>query len=125
MHYRDPLAKVRGLGSAKNGTHHWWMQRVTAIALIPLAFWFIERMISSAFADLATLKTWMESPFQAMAMAIFTVVMCYHARLGMQVIIEDYMHNEASKITYLVVNTFVFTVLAIMAVMAIAKLHFG
>lgn len=95
---RTELAKVRGLGSAKTGTGHWWLQRLTAIALVPLVIWFVSvvvRMVSGT--DVQLLMT-ISSPFNAVTLILFLGVMLHHGLLGMKVIIEDYVHNEMKKI---------------------------
>lgn len=122
---RNPLAKVRGLGSAKNGTHHWWMQRVTALALIPLTLWLVSSVLSLSFTTPEGVYDWLQSPVQALALAFFLAVSCYHGKLGLQVIIEDYVHTHFNKFLLLLASSFGFTVLAVMAVLAIVKIHFA
>lgn len=120
-----PLKRVRGLGSAKDGTHHWWMQRVTAVALIPLSLWLVYTFNYLALSDAETVKLWLQSPFQALILALFLGTACYHGKLGLQVVIEDYVHCHTSKNALLLANAFGFIILAGMALMAIARLHFA
>ena len=97
----NPLAKVRGLGSAKEGTHHWIAQRMTAVALIPLTLWFVVSLIGLIGADLAAVKAWMASPFNAVLMILTLIAGFHHAQLGLQVVIEDYIHGHGCKIAVL------------------------
>lgn len=123
MGIRTPLARVRGLGSAKDGTHHWWMQRVTAVALIPLSIWFVYSLLSLSGADLASVQQWMQSSLHALLMLAFLGSATYHAKLGMQVVIEDYVHSPFPKYTLLLTNTLGFALLFVMSVMAVFTLH--
>ena len=97
----DPMARVRGLGSAKEGTHHWIAQRMTAVALIPLTLWFVISLIGLIGADLAAVKDWLSSPFNAVMMILTLIAGFHHAQLGLQVVIEDYIHGEGCKIAAL------------------------
>lgn len=102
---RTPLGQVRGLGSAKDGTHHWWMQRVSAIALIPLTIWFVASLVVLAGSPFEVFTAWVGQPLVAVFLGIFVTVGIWHLKLGAQVVIEDYVHGEAGKIaTQLVVN---------------------
>lgn len=94
---KTPLAIVRGLGSAKNGTRHWWMQRVTAIVLFPLGLWFMGYVLPHADAEYATLVAFLKSPWESILMILLIITSLYHGQLGLQVIIEDYIHHEFFK----------------------------
>jgi len=99
MKYQTPLAKARGLGSAKTGTHHWWMQRVSAVALIPLSFWlilFVQQIFQATYPEI---KQWLSSPFNLTMILSWSFMSFYHAALGLQVVIEDYISPEWLKIT--------------------------
>ena len=122
---RTPLAKVRGLGSAKGGTHHFWLQRLTAIALIPLTVWFALSIASLATADQGAVQAWMQSPLSATLMISFLVAGYWHMKLGLQVVIEDYVHGEAAKITCLIVNNLVSIFLGLAATLSVLKMLLG
>ena len=122
MSIRTPLAHVRGLGNAKDGTHHWWMQRVTSIALVPLVLWFVITLLSHAHADYATLQHWLSKPVNAGLMITFLITLFYHAKLGMQVIYEDYVRPEWAMYTALLVTQFILFVLGAISVVAVLKI---
>jgi len=122
---RTPLSRVIHLGSAKDGTHHWWMQRVTAVALVPLAIWFAASLVSLAGADLAMLKAWLGRPLPALFMVLFLGVGFFHLKLGLQVIVEDYVHEEGPKLVLLLANAFACVLVGGAAILAVLKLAFG
>ena len=122
---RSDLGRVRGLGSAKNGTHHWWGQRVTAIALVPLVLWFVASIVGMAGAPLAEVKVWAASPLVAVLLLALVVATFQHARLGLQVVIEDYVHREPVKIAALLAMNGAVLLLGGIAVVSILKLAFG
>ena len=122
---RSHLNRVRGLGSAKEGTHHWWAQRLTALALIPLTIWFVVSIVCLAGADYATAKAWLGSLWLA-ALLVLTIAMTFHhGQLGLQVVIEDYVHNEALKIAAILLVKGVALVLSVVAIAAIARIAIG
>ncbi len=98
MDYRSPLAKVRGLGSAKAGTSHWWMQRISAVSLIPLSFWQLTLLNLCFNAPYQDTVQWLASPLNSAAIIAWVVAAFYHAALGLQVVIEDYVHHQGCKI---------------------------
>ncbi|WP_374844430.1 succinate dehydrogenase, hydrophobic membrane anchor protein [Brucella pituitosa] len=122
---RTPLGKVRGLGSAKEGTGHFWFQRMSAVALVPLVLFFIGLVISLHGASYAEVKAVLAYPFTALVMALFVLTGVYHMRLGMQVIIEDYIHGEGMKVLLVMLNTFFTVFVGVACVYAILKLSFG
>ena len=122
---RTPLGRVRGLGSAKSGTTHFWHQRLTAIANIPLTIGFVIVVISLLGRSHAGAVQILGSPLVAILMLLFIGSATYHMKLGMQTIIEDYVHNEGLKIAAVVANTFFAIAVAAASVFAIIKLSFG
>jgi succinate dehydrogenase / fumarate reductase membrane anchor subunit len=124
MSLRTPLGRARGLGSAKGGTHHWWMQRLTAVALLPLVIWFIVAMIGRLGADHAAISTWLAAPLPAVLMILFIVAMFHHAQLGLQVVIEDYVHSEGVKFALLTIVKLASIAFAVAGVFAVFKVAF-
>ena len=125
MSIRTPLAHVRGLGTAKDGTHHWWVQRVTSVALVPLVLWFVISLLAVSQADYETFRHWLSNPYRAGAMVALLAVMFYHASLGMQVIYEDYVQPEWLKYTLLLVTQFVLFLLGAISTVAVLKVALG
>lgn len=106
MSLETPLARVLGLGSAKEGVEHWWWQRLTAVALVPLAIWFVIAVIALVGASHAEARAWVTAPVNMVLLIAFTAALLHHAQLGLQVVIEDYVHNEAWKLTGLLAIKF-------------------
>ena len=125
MNLRTPLAKVRGLGSAKEGTHHWWAQRLTAIALVPLSLWFIYSLVNMTTVDYMAAIGWLQSPIICVLMVLFIFSLFYHAQLGMQVVIEDYIGSEVLKITSIIILKFVILFAGLASIVAILKVCLG
>ena len=119
---RTPLGKVRGLGAAKRGTDHFIAQRITAIALIPLAIWFIWAIAAHTNGDYAATVAFIAHPVNAVLLALFALTGIYHFVLGLQVVIEDYVSAEGLKIASLLLNKFVGIVLGVAVLLAILKL---
>jgi succinate dehydrogenase / fumarate reductase, membrane anchor subunit len=119
------LGQVRGLGSAKTGTHHWMMQRVTAIANLTLLTWLMVSLVTNDFSAYDGLQRWLASPFAAAPLALLIVSVFTHLRLGLTVLIEDYLHNEATKLLALVALTFFSWGGMIFALFSILKVVFG
>jgi len=120
---RSDLARVRGLGSAKAGVGHWWAQRVTALALIPLAVWFVAQVIHLAGAPHAAVVDWVASPVPAILLVLLIVAMFHHAQLGLQVVIEDYVHGEGAKLAWLLLVKAAAIVLAVAVVFAVFRMY--
>lgn len=125
MSQRTALGKVRGLGSAKDGTHHWWVQRLTSIALVPLTLWFVASVVSLVGADHATVAAWVASPVASVLLVLLIAITFHHAQLGLQVIIEDYVHTEALKIAGIILVKFAAAVLGLACILAVVKVALG
>ena len=119
---RSDLGRVRGLGTAKEGVHHWWMQRLTAIALVPLTLWFIISIASLTSASYAETVNWLSIPIVSIFMILLVSATLYHALLGVQVVVEDYIHQEGFKFVLLIGLKFIFLVLAIATVFSLLKI---
>ena len=119
---RSPLGRVLGLGSAKEGVEHWWMQRITAIALVPLAIWFVIAALGMIGADRAAMIAWMHSPMSPVFAILLIVAAVYHMALGLQVVIEDYVHSEAWKLGWIIVMRLWCIVLVARGVLAVLTL---
>lgn len=122
--FRTPLKVVRGLGSAREGTGHWWGQRVTAIALAPLSIWFLWFVGTLPSADHATVSAALGQPLSAVLMLAFVFTLFYHAYLGLQVVIEDYVHPRALEITLMVLIRFAAVLAVLSTAIAILRLIF-
>lgn len=123
MSLRTPLGRVRGLGSAKDGVHHWWMQRLTAIALVPLSLYFVYLLIGMVGADQTAVRAVIAQPMNAALLAAFVIALFWHAQLGLQVVIEDYIHvrwQELSLQIFVRFATFLATLVALIAIGRIA-----
>ncbi len=125
MNLRTPLSKVKGLGSAKEGAQHWWNQRMTAIALVPLALWFSFSVALIAVADFTTVSAWISAPLNTVLMILAICVGFYHGYLGLQVIIEDYVAHEPLKIAMLIGIGLLAVLFAVLGVVSVLKISFG
>jgi succinate dehydrogenase / fumarate reductase membrane anchor subunit len=120
---RSPLGRAVGLGSAKEGVEHWWLQRITAVALVPLSLWFVIAIIRLVGADVDSVRDWVGNPLSAIGLVLLVIATFYHASLGLQVVIEDYVHAELTKLGLVVVirlGCFAFAVAGIFAVVGMA-----
>jgi len=122
MDMKTPISKVRGLGSAKSGTEHVWMQRVTAVALVPLVIWFMASVVQMTTADYFTVRAWLASPVSAILMILFIVAGLYHLRLGLQVIVEDYIHTRGMKVALELLILYGCSIIALACVFSILKI---
>ena len=122
---RSPLGRAIGLGSAKEGVQHWWAQRVSALALVPLALWFVIAIIELAGADRAQFVAWVGQPVPAVFLILLLIAVFYHGALGLQVVIEDYVDNEAQRLGALIVMRFAAILLAVLGIVAVLKLSLG
>jgi succinate dehydrogenase / fumarate reductase, membrane anchor subunit len=124
MSLRSPLGKVLGRGSAKDGVHHWWMQRLTSIALVPLSIWFVVSILSLPSFDHVTVVSWMAQSWTALLLILFVLIATYHSQLGVRVVVEDYVHGGSKTLT-LVLITFIHALVAAAGVFAVLKVAFG
>jgi len=125
MSMRTPLKNARYLGSAKEGSNHFWLQRVTAVANLVLAVFLVALVLNLAGADYATARKSLASPLVALPLLLLIVSGTVHMRLGMQVIIEDYVHGEGAKIVLLMLNTFFAILIGAASILAVLKISFG
>jgi succinate dehydrogenase / fumarate reductase membrane anchor subunit len=120
---RSPLGRAIGLGSAKEGVEHWWLQRITAVALVPLSLWFVIAIIRLVSADSDGVRDWVGNPLPAIMLVLLLIATFYHAALGLQVVIEDYIHAELTKLALVVIvrlGCFALAVAGMFAVLSMA-----
>lgn len=122
---RTDLKIARGLGSARHGVEHWWTQRLTALALIPLALWFATDLVAHLGADRAHLAAWLADPIRASLMILTLVVGLHHAQAGIRVVVEDYVHHEGLKIASIIATGFAAFALATAGSVAVLVLALG
>lgn len=122
MSTRTPLSRVEGLGAAHDGVRHFWRQRVTAVALAPLAVWFAWFAFSQIGADRSAAVAFLKLPFNAVPMGLFVVIAAIHMALGLQVVIEDYIHHEGHRIALLLLNQFFAWIVAAASLFALVKI---
>lgn len=122
---RSPLGRVRGLGAAKKGVEHWWAQRLTALALVPLTLWFVASAARLAGADHAAFAAWVAHPLNAVLLIALVAAGFHHMQAGLQVILEDYVHNEPVKVAAIIAVKFAAVLLALIAGFAVLKIAFG
>ena len=125
MSHRSPAGRVHGLGSAQHGVDHWWGQRLTAIALIPLIIWLCTSIISLIGADHTTFISWLSTPGRAVAILLLIAATFYHMKLGLQVVIEDYVHSRGWNVTLLITNSFACVLLGTACGFAVIKVALG
>ena len=124
MSLRSPLGRVLGSGSAKEGVHHWWSQRLTSVALVPLTIWFVISLLSLPSFEHVTVVSWIAQSWTSLLLILFILVATWHSQLGWRVVIEDYVHGGAKTIT-LVLITFIHALVAVAGVFAVLKVAFG
>lgn len=122
---RSPLGRARGLGSAKDGLHHWWVQRLTALALIPLTVWFVASVIGLVGTNYEQFSTWLSNPLNATIMVVFFASALHHAQLGVQVVIEDYVSHHGWRIASIIIVKFICFGLAALGIVSTLIVTFG
>jgi succinate dehydrogenase / fumarate reductase membrane anchor subunit len=125
MSLRSPLGRVLGMGSAKEGTGHWWGQRVTAVALIPLTLWLLIALLALPAHDYMTVKVWLAAPFSGFLAVLCVAVLTYHSYLGTTVIVEDYVHAAGVKVSTLMLLRFLHVLFGGAGIFAILRVAFG
>ncbi|MGF1476779.1 MAG: succinate dehydrogenase, hydrophobic membrane anchor protein [Geminicoccaceae bacterium] len=125
MSISTPIARARGLGAAREGVGHWKMQRLTAIANVILTVWFVIAAMRLSGADYAGVVAWLQGPFNTTCLVLLVLSSFYHAKLGLQVVIEDYVHNEGIKTASLIAISFAAIALAVACIVAILQVSFG
>jgi len=122
MSLRSPLSKVIGRGSAGEGVGHWWVQRVTAVALLPLTAWFVISLLGEPLQSYDAMRGWLGQPWVAVLTILLVITLAWHSKLGVQVVVEDYVHAKGAKTTLLLLSTFVHIGAAVAGIFAILVL---
>jgi succinate dehydrogenase / fumarate reductase membrane anchor subunit len=125
MSLRSPLGRVLGMGSAKDGTGHWWAQRVSAVALVPLTLWFFISLLDLPALDYGTVFAWAKLPLNGLLMVLLVAVLTYHSYLGTAVVIEDYVHGSGRKLVSLLLLKFLYVLFGGAAILAILRVALG
>ena len=122
---RSPIGRAIGLGSAKEGVEHWWLQRVTAVALVPLTLWFVVAVVRLSGADIDAVRDWVGRPLPAILLVLLLIATFWHASLGLQVVVEDYVHTDLAKLGLLIVLRLGCFALAVAGIIAVLGMAFG
>ena len=125
MSLRSPLGRAFGAGSAKQGVHHWWVQRLSALALVPLALWFVLSLLTLPSHDYSAVSAWMGQSWTAVLLMLFVLTAAWHSHLGVRVVVEDYVHGSGMKSLTLALVTFFHVLVAAAGVFAILKVALG
>ena len=125
MSLRSPMGRVLGLGSAKDGTSHWWSTRVTSLALVPLCIWFVVSLYGIDVSDHGAVVHFMRQPINTILLLVLVPIACYHSMLGTQEIVEDYQHDKGRKVLALILLQFLHTLVAVSGLYAVLKVAFG
>lgn len=119
---QTPLGQARGLGSAKSGLHHWWTSRVTSVALIPLTLWFVFSVLALAGHPQAAIAHWVAQPLVAVLLIALILASFHHTQLGLQVVLEDYLHDEGHRLIWMMVMKAIVWLLGLAAILSVLKL---
>lgn len=125
MSLRAPLGRVLGLGTAKDGTDHWWGQRVSGIALVLLGLWFVAALVRMPSLEHGSVIEFIGRPFNSVLLSLLCLTAAYHSLLGVQVVIEDYVHAHGSKIVSLILSRFAHVFVAVISIFAILRIGLG
>jgi succinate dehydrogenase / fumarate reductase membrane anchor subunit len=125
MSLRTPLGRVLGLGAAKEGVQHWWLQRLTSIALVPLTIWFLVSLLALPAFDQATVRLWLSQGWPALLLCLLVLVASWHSQLGVRVVIEDYVHGAGGRTLLLVLVTFLHVFIAAAGLFAVLRVALG
>ena len=125
MSMRSPLGRVLGTGAAHDGVRHWWMQRLTSIALVPLTVWFVVSLLALPSLGYGTVIAWMSQSWTALLLILLVLTAAWHSQLGVRVVVEDYIHGAGARTLTLVLIGFAHVLLAAAGVFAILKVDFG
>jgi succinate dehydrogenase / fumarate reductase membrane anchor subunit len=125
IRFRNDLARVRGLGSAKEGVQHWWLQRVTAILLVPLTIWFLIELVAHVGAGHRAVMHWLDNPIPLAGFLLLLGAGFWHLALGLQVVIEDYVHREGLKLALILLTKFACLALALAGMLSLFTIAFG
>lgn len=125
MRMETPIGRVRGLGSAKSGAHHWWLERLTSVSTLLLFVWFVVSLLRMPSLDYRSVVEWLSEPLVAVPMLLLIVSTFWHLKLGLQVVIEDYVHEEGMKFFSITLLNFFTIALAALALFSVLKIAFG
>jgi succinate dehydrogenase / fumarate reductase membrane anchor subunit len=125
MSLRSPIGRVLGLGAAKDGFSHWWLQRVTSVALVLLGLWFVSALLRMPTFQYEFVVAWIAMPLNAVLLLLLIGTLVYHSQLGVQVVVEDYVHHHGLKIATMMLLTFAHVAVAALAIFAVLRIAFG
>jgi succinate dehydrogenase / fumarate reductase, membrane anchor subunit len=125
MSLRSPIGRVLGLGAAKEGVSHWWSQRVTSVALLLLGLWFVSALLRMPNFSYELVTAWISAPVNAVLLLLLIGSLVYHSQLGVQVVVEDYVHHHGLKVATMLLLTFAHVVVAALAIFAVLRISFG